>query len=213
MASEHFTIQGKAQKKLKKLRDNKADEKNSFRYKRLIAETVKIILKNNTELLSNNDIKQISLKVYNKYDKLKHLRVRNQLNSLPVKQDINAELQRILTDKGIKPLLKSVELIEKGETVAKTTSDYVQLSKMYKEFAQIEPIKATETREYTDFSAYKEAKDKGLEPVPDKITQKITVTSLENDGKTRENTSAPIENKPKTQESTVKGDDDADKTE
>ena len=150
MASEYFTIEGKAGKKLKKLKNRREEERKTLRYKKLIAETVKLMLLNDSQVLTKSDIKAISLKIYGSYNKLKHIRVYNQVTDELTKVDINSELQRILTDRNIRPIEKIVDLTQKGEEAAKNTSDYIQVAKFYKEIAGIEPkkglIKATERR-------------------------------------------------------------------
>ena len=155
-------------KKLQGLKDvRETKERKGLRYKKLIAETVKEILKTNNPKLTNNSISQIALLVYKKNDRISTSRVKSMLGQEVVKKDINSELQRILTDKGIEPLLKSVDLLQKGEEVAKSTSDYVSLSRMYKDFAVIDQPKAHETREFESFAALKDNK-------PSKITQTLT---------------------------------------
>lgn len=165
---------GKKLEKLNKKRESKSTSKykpehfrQSLRYKKLIAQTIKLIINKNDKRLSNEDIKSICLSVYNKYDKTCHIRVRETLNQDIVKNDINSELQRILTDKGIKPLEKVVFHAEKASDSAKSTSDHIQTARFFRELADIQPVQTTETREFKSFSDYKDNK-------PSKIKQTVT---------------------------------------
>lgn len=143
-------------KKLAKLQTYRSEtERRSLRYKKLIAEVVKYVISNNDKYLTNDDLKQISLKVYGRYDKIVHQRIRSMMTQEVVKSDINNELQRILTDRGIKPLEKIVDLTKKGEEVAKNTADFISVAKFYKEIAEIEPkksAKATYQERTVDYS-------------------------------------------------------------
>jgi hypothetical protein len=165
-----------ATKPAKRKRQN-PEFKNTHRYKRLIANTVKVMLQNESQVLTKEDYKNICLFTYGKCTKSDSVRIYKTLSSDVAKTDINSELQRILTDRGIKPLEKTVSLLQKGEELIKTTSDCISVAKMYKEISEIDQKQttATETRTYTDFSKFKDAKEQGKEPEPDKITQKITV--------------------------------------
>ena len=114
MASEFYTIAQKAQKKQAKLKDRVKEERNSLRYRKFIATIIKLIVSKDDKRLTNNDIKTISLTIYKRYDKLRHIRIRSTLSQGIVKTDINNELQRIYTDAGLskdalKPLLESIK--------------------------------------------------------------------------------------------------------
>ena len=143
-------------RKLAKLQTYRSEtERKSLRYKKLIAEIVKYIVLNNDKYLTNNDLKQISIKVYKKHDRIIHQRIRSMMTQEVVKNDINNELQRILTDRAINPLLKVVDLTQRGEEVAKNTSDFINVAKFYKEIAEIEPkkgAKATYQEKTIDYS-------------------------------------------------------------
>jgi len=145
------------QKKLVKYQDRRGKHKiQKLRYIKLVSETVKHIISNNDKRLSNNDIKEICIKVYKKYDKLKHVRVRNELSQGVTQNKINNELQRIYTDAGLskdalKPLLESIKLWideKKDVTNALKLVDRIESAN---NLVQKQSISAR-TTETTDFS-------------------------------------------------------------
>lgn len=143
--------------------------RRTLKYQKLIATIVKIILSNNDKLLSNKDINEISTLVYNRNDAITKQRIRSMLNNEIVKKDIDNELQRILTDRNIKPLEKTVDLVQKAEDKAKSTSDFIQTARFYKELAEISTNKQTiEQKETIDYSKFD---DKGNPQV--KVTRSV----------------------------------------
>lgn len=148
-------------------------KRKQLREIKIIAEIVKLIIKNDSKILTNKDIKQISLKTYKKYDKISHIRVRNMTNSPEIKQQVNDKLLDYYIKQGIEPINKVFELTKKAEEVAKNTSDYMQIAKHYKEIAEIGPNNATITqRETIDYAAIA---DKDTDN-PQLIEQKRTIT-------------------------------------
>lgn len=169
-------------KNLKKLQDRRLSERKSLRYKKFVAETVKYIIKNNDIYLSNNDIKEIAINVYTRYDKIIHQRIRSMMTQEVVKNDINSELQRILTDRGIKPLDKVIDLTQRGEEAAKNTSDFISVAKFYKEIAEIEPKKGAQARysektiDYSTIGKDKDGKEVEIHTETKKIITKEIAT-------------------------------------
>jgi hypothetical protein len=85
-----------------------------------------------------------------------------------------------------------MELTEKAENAAKTTSDYMQVAKHFQEIAKLQPsttVKQTEKVNYNEL----------LEPVSTTITREISTTIPTKCPETRENTSTPCENSANTQ--------------
>ena len=98
-----------------RLKEKKSKEYRGLRYKKLIAEIVKKTVESGNPKLTNNDIKEISLKIYKSNDKIKCSRVKSMMQQEIVKNDVNNELQRIYTDAGLskdalKPLLESIKI-------------------------------------------------------------------------------------------------------
>ncbi|MFA5772756.1 MAG: hypothetical protein WC974_08520 [Thermoplasmata archaeon] len=140
---------------------------------KLIAEIVLMTIRNDNKKLSNNDIKQLCIKIYHKYDKIHHIRVRNMSNSPEIKKQVNDSLLAYYIKKGIKPLEKVDELINKGESAAKSTSDYVTLANHYKDVLKSAPNNTQITQKETiDYAAIVE---EGKED-PTLVEQKRTVT-------------------------------------
>lgn len=78
------------QKKFRTYREK--HNQGQLRTIKLIAATIKLIVKNNSKNLSNSDIKYLCEKVYSKYDRIKHVRVRNMLSQEIVQNKINTAL-------------------------------------------------------------------------------------------------------------------------
>jgi hypothetical protein len=144
-------------------------KKQDLRTIKLIATTVSKILSNNSKYLTNKDIKDICIKVYNSYNHTKHYRVRNMINSPAISKQIENKLLDAYIARGIEPLTKVLDLTQKAEEVAKNTSDYMQIAKHYKEIAEIASPNATLTQKETiDYAT--------LADSDELIEQKRTVT-------------------------------------
>lgn len=169
--STKINFERKAQQ-VKERRENRPNSYRQLRYTKLIAETVKRIVKNDNKILKKNDLSEICIKVYGKTNRIKEIRVRTMLNSDIAKNDIDNELQRIYTDAGlskdeIKPLLANIKAwIEEKKDITNAMKLVDKLEKTHN-LEQKPDIKAHETLEFNSFSSLKDNK-------PDKITQTLT---------------------------------------
>jgi len=133
MASEFYTIEEKAEKKLKKLRNSREEETKTFRYKRLIAAMVKVAIRNNSLRFTQNDIKEISLIVYKSYNKLKHIRVWNQMTSELVKKDVNTALIEFYSSAGLDKN-EATALLKLATETAKEKKDVTNMLKIVEKY-------------------------------------------------------------------------------
>ncbi|MFA6309730.1 MAG: hypothetical protein WC677_08385 [Clostridia bacterium] len=163
------------QKKLKKHQDK---FRNSFRYKKLIAEAVKTIIANDSLVFSKDDIKAISNKVYKRADLLVCGRVRSTLNQEMVKIDVNNELQKILNEAGLdKNKLKTI--YETVEQIANDKKDGNLLLKIAEKIERANNLTENNStratyRETTDFSKL----GKDGQPAQ-KVTKTLEITKNE----------------------------------
>ena len=152
------------QKKLEKYQNRREKhERQELRTIRLIAVTVQKIIQNDSKRLNSKDLEDICLKVYNKIDNIKRVRVYNMINSPAIKDKINDKLLDYYIKNGIEPIKESFECVKEAKVVAKTTSDYMMLANHYQKIAERLPAaKATETREYENFSDFKNNIKRGV---------------------------------------------------
>ena len=139
-----------------RLKEKKSKEYRGLRYKKLIAEIVKKTVESGNPKLTNNDIKEISLKIYKSNDKIKCSRVKSMMTQEIVKNDVNNELQRILTDAGF-PKDKLKELYTNAEKYANDKKDGNLLLKIAEKIERANNLTqgssiTARTIETTDFS-------------------------------------------------------------
>ena len=175
MASEFYTIEEKAQKKIKALKSRKGEEYKSLRFVKAVAATAQRIIEKDFKKLNDNDYKDIALRIYKRNDIITISRIKNMMNTDIAKNMINSELvtyynQANLTKERIPDLLKKVEeyadlkkdgnlilkLVEKTENVNNLTqkqsitarsSETIDYSKMGKDGNPLK--KVTKTLEMT----------------------------------------------------------------
>ena len=162
----------------------------------IIAEATKVILSKNSKKLSNKDIDAICLKIYKVTNRIKHIRVRNMINSPAIKDQINNKLLQYYIDKGIQPIEKVGDLTEKAEKAAKTTSDYMRVADHYKEIAQISD---TTTARQTEIVNYNELMQPVSKTVKREITQSV-VSDQDSQSETESQKGNNGENSEKTKE-------------
>ncbi len=145
------------QEKQKKFRQYRQKyDQQQLRTIKLIAETVKTIVKNDNKNLSNNDIKELCLKVYHKYDKIKHVRVRNTLNTEITQNKINEALISFYSSAGLNKE-EAINLLNLAKETAKEKKDVTNLLKIVEKYENAANLtQKTATRatysETTDFS-------------------------------------------------------------
>lgn len=137
---------------------------------KLISSVVNTIIINNDKNLSNNDIKELCIKVYGSYNKIKHVRVRNMIKSTAMQEQINNKLMDYYIRQGIDPVKKVVDLSKKAEEVAKSTSDYMLIAKHYKDIAEIEPQTTAKQTEIVNYNEY-------MQPVSKQVKREISTTT------------------------------------
>lgn len=161
-------------------------DQQQLRTIKLIAETVKKIVKNNDKRLSNEDIKDLCLRVYGKYDKIKHIRVRNSLAQELMQNKINTALIEFYSQAGLNKD-EAIKMLNLAKDTAIEKKDVNNLLKIVEKFESASNltgnngVKAT-YKETTDFS--KLGKDGQPEVKTTKtleITKNEAISSLETD--------------------------------
>ena len=147
-------------KKLPRLRERRENkDRKSLRRKKFIAHVVGKILETKNPKLTNKAINEIASSVYGKNDKITVCRIKSMLKMDVIKTDIESELQRILTEREIKPVEKAVFHLEEGSKVAKSTKDHAQMSRLFLSFAEIQPkTKVKEERTFNNFADFRDGK-------------------------------------------------------
>ena len=143
-------------KKAKKLKDRRAEERNTLRYKKLIAAAVNLVVKNNSLRYTKDDIKTISLSIYKSYNKLKHIRVWNQLTSEITKQDINKALIDFYAQAGLTKdeSIKMLNLAKDTAIEKKDVNNLLKIVEKYESAANLThkntiTARTTETIDYS----------------------------------------------------------------
>jgi len=167
------------EKKLDKYQDRREKHKiQKLRYIKLVGETVKTIIRNNDKRLSNNDIKEICLKTYKKYDKLSHVRVRNELSQEITQKLVNQQLMSFyskadLNEETAKDMLKQTIEIAKEKKDGNLLLKIVEKYESAANLTQKHGITAR-TTETTDFSKI------GKDGLPaQKVVKTLEVTTSE----------------------------------
>lgn len=117
----------------KKLKNKQDKFRNSFRYKKLIAEAVKTIINNDSLVFSKDDIRAISDKVYKRQDLLVCGRVRSTLNQELVKADINTALIEFYSSAGLDKK-EAINLLNLAKEMAKEKKDVTNLLKIVEKY-------------------------------------------------------------------------------
>jgi hypothetical protein len=160
---------------------------NTYKELLLISATVKVMLERQSLNLTRKDYEQICLSVFQHISYSKRVQTYYMINDLERKQTILSEVQKILIARNIKPIEKSLDLAVKGEEVAKNTSDYMQLSRYYKDLSEIEP-KSTNKATYSETTDFSKIGKDGTPAV--KVTKTLEISGTgENTLKTEENSS------------------------
>ncbi len=180
-------------------------DRQQLRTIKLIAGAVKRIIKNNNKNLSNNDIKELCLTVYGKYDKIKHVRVRNQLSQEAIQTSINTALIEFYSSAGIDKE-EAVKLLNLAKEIAKEKKDVTNLLKIVEKYENAANLthkntitaRTTETIDYSKLGKDGNPVQKVTKTL--EVTQDASIADAQNGAKTRQNTEAHPENEPKTQE-------------
>ena len=165
-------------KKAAKLKDRSPEKFKELRYKKLVHEIARTILKNSNLQVTNSQYDEIVSKIYNTKSKVARVRVKRMMSSEIAKNDINSEIMRLL-DKAELNKEKLPEIYKKAYETAKSTNDFLNIASKIEKANNLvnEPVKVSETRQYNDFSKYKQDQ-------PDKVIQKAETTTSQDNSKT-----------------------------
>src|SRR5574343_29107 len=168
------TQEERANNKIQRFKAKRVDHYKYLRYKKLIAAVFKKIIEKDSLILSKEDYAEITKALYKTENYISVIRVRRMMTNPIAKNDIETALIQAFVAKGIKPLDKTVELVEKAESVAKNTSDYMQVARFHQDLLKLEPkTKVSETRQTTEFHKYRNPSTNQDEIIPVKVTKTL----------------------------------------
>jgi len=183
-------------KKAKKLKDRRAEERNTLRYKKLIAAAVNLAVKNNSLRFTKDDIKTISLSIYKSYNKLKHIRVYNQLTSEITKQDINKALIDFYAQAGLTKdeSIKMLNLAKDTAIEKKDVNNLLKIVEKYESAANLThkntiTARTTETIDYSKVGKDGQPAQKVVKTL--ELTKNDSISSLEGHDKDKVDDNVP----------------------
>ena len=183
-------------KKVQKVKDRQAEERNTLRYQKLIAAAVNLAVKNNSLRFTKDDIKTISLSIYKSYNKLKHIRVYNQLTSEITKQDINKALIDFYAQAGLTKdeSIKMLNLAKDTAIEKKDVNNLLKIVEKYESAANLThkntiTARTTETIDYSKVGKDGQPAQKVVKTL--ELTKNEAISSLESHDKDKVDDNVP----------------------